>query len=312
MAAGYVGTPRIVKLALGDGTDSVILSNISEGVDGATPTPITISPIGEFNFEDGQYMASGREWSLTMSGMVSDFTDAGVAGTLANGRAKLLEWAQNQTLVEVAGIAMGGYGFSTGDNNTDYYISSCQKYTASGGRVYMMVTIKRSGLDGTTSGIRNMETIGANIIDGKYEWTSVNGTNPVGLAVRTVTGLSAETFAGSTYSLTYSTSGDAIAEYRMFFPFVGVNISLAVTFGTVAGTAVTSNQVRILEYDYADVSGSIASAVVSASSTITATATLSDTDLYSVGLRIINAVGGVSGAGVVAINAAPSFTINSY
>jgi len=310
MAAGYVGTPKLVKLALGDGTDSVILSNISEGVDGATPTPITISPIGEFSFEDGQAGVSGYEWSLTMAGMVSGFTDAGVAGTNADGLAKLLSWGQAQTQLEFAGIALGGYAFTSGYQKTNYYISSVQKYTASGGRVYVIVTIKKATLDGKNNGIYDLPKLNNSVIGGNYAWEEDGATGkPVAMVTATSSGTTSLSFVDPDFDVVYDTSGSVDFAYEFFFPFSGTTITATVNFTDVVGTATTGNQVVIKEIDYAGVSGSNANTTFSTTGEKSVSKTLGDTDLYNVEFTILEAVGGVSGAGVITITNMPTITV---
>ena len=194
------------KLALTDGTDTVVLSNIADGVDGATFFILTVEPRDPLTVEDGQTLHNGQRYSFDMRAL-----HASLAGT------QLKTWATARTVLKATAITLNGAAISerltisTNDQISSLRVIALQCSIEDTGRGY--------GKDGTKGLALSTNLLAANnLLDGL--------SNLYGFGVTGFT----TSITGPVVTLTTSVGTDTWLSNTIFFPYPGYRIRVSLDF----------------------------------------------------------------------------------
>lgn len=197
-----------IRVALTDGTTTLNLANVSEGVDGATFFIVSVEPREGVKYENGQTLHPGIRVSLDMRALRT----SGV-GTQLN------TWATNLTALTITAISISGatiVGPTTIVNNQQFSTIEV---------VAVQATLELSGLD-YVSGFRQY-TSGSNLL-GRFNQEAGNGTTLFGWTVDS--GAASETGGAQT-----QTDGETYSQ-NVLFPFQGRSLTFSFTVNTITGS----------------------------------------------------------------------------
>jgi hypothetical protein len=196
------------KLALTDGTNTVVLSNIADGVDGATFFILTVEPRDPVTVEDGQTLHNGTRYNFDMRALHTS-----AAGT------QLTTWATNRTVLKASAITLNGAAISerltisNNDQISSLRVIALQCSIEDTGRGY--------GKDGTKGLALSTNLLAANNV--------LNGVN--NLYGFDATGFTTS-ISGQKVELVTSVGTDTWFSDPVFFPYPGYRLRASLRFDT--------------------------------------------------------------------------------
>lgn len=208
---------QIQKLAvqsIADPDELVILTNISEGVEGATLFGITEESPDPLKIEDDQTVQQRFRHTVNIRGLY-DSTDM----------AQLRTWSGSQTKVRLSGYTVDGFVLFNGD-----YLLSPNAQFDSVNVTALMVTVEWLG--NFSSGYRQIH-IGEN---GLRNYDVLAGASTLLYGSTADAGIT-PTLSGDDQTITYASgAGNGWRSGAIFFPFEGLTLTASANITSATGT----------------------------------------------------------------------------